>query len=71
MYEIRDNRLYCDGDPVGVRRDIVEFAACALHLPAPGPIPDDAARRMIALERKMLLVAVARTVRDLCGRAAA
>jgi len=58
MWSVRQGRLFCGADPVGVRRVIVEMVAGR----AEGPISPDKARTMIRMERALSLRALSRQI---------
>ncbi len=51
MWSVKDGRLYVDGEPVAVRRAVVEMVAKRRQ----GPVNDDQARHMIRMERALSL----------------
>jgi len=51
MWHVRDGKLYLDGEPVGVRRVLVEMVAKRQQ----GPVSEDQARHMIRMERALSL----------------
>jgi len=50
-YEVRRGRLFVNGEPVPVRRRVVEAVLTRMPRAVDGPIPDSIARRILALER--------------------
>ena len=58
MWSVKQGRLFCGADPVGVRRVIVELVAGR----AEGPIRPDKARTMIRMERALSLRALSRQI---------
>src|SRR5436190_23871912 len=46
-WSVKDGRLYCGRDPVGVRRVVVELVVGRLE----GPVAEEKARNMIRMER--------------------
>lgn len=58
MWIVRDGRLYCGGDPVAVRRVVVERVAGR----ARGPVTPEAARTMLRMERALSLRDLARSL---------
>ena len=51
MWTVRGGRLYCGGDPVAVRRVVVELVVGS----AEGPVTPVQARTMIRMERALSL----------------
>ncbi len=51
MWTLNNGRLYCGRDRVSVRRSVVEAVGGA----AAGPIPEETARVMLRLERRLSL----------------
>ena len=60
MWIVRDGKLYCDRDPVAVRRVVVEMVVGRWT----GPIPEDKARHMIRMERALSLRGLSQSLRD-------
>ena len=59
-WSVKDGRLYCGRDLVGVRRVVVEMVAGR----AQGPVPEEKARHMIRMERALSLRGLSQTLRD-------
>lgn len=57
---VKDGRLYCGRDPVGVRRVVVQMVAGR----AEGPVPEEKARHMIRMERALSLRTLSQSLRD-------
>lgn len=58
-WSVKDGRLFCGTDPVGVRRVVVQMVAGR----AEGPIPDGKARSMIRMERALSLRGLSESLR--------
>lgn len=59
-WSVKDGRLYCGPDPVGVRRVVVQMVAGR----AEGPIPEGKARSMIRMERALSLRGLSESLRQ-------
>jgi len=51
MWSVKDGKLYVDGEPVAVRRVVVEMVVKRRQ----GPVTEDQARHMIRMERALSL----------------
>lgn len=51
MWTVKDGRLYLDGEPVGIRRAVVEMVARRRQ----GAVTEEQARTMIRMERAISL----------------
>ncbi len=51
MWSVKDGRLYCGGEPVAIRRMVVEMVARR----ASGPVAPEQVRHMIRMERALSL----------------
>lgn len=60
VWSVKDGRLYCGSDLVGVRRVVVEMVAGR----ATGPVPEEKARHMIRMERALSLRGLSQSLRD-------
>ena len=58
MWSVKQGRLFCGADAVGVRRVVVELVAGR----AEGPLPPDKARTMIRMERALSLRALSKQI---------
>ena len=58
MWTVKEGKLYCGGEPVGVRRVVVEMVARR----ATGPVSDEKARHMIRMERALSLQGLSRSL---------
>jgi hypothetical protein len=56
MWNVKQGRLFCGADAVGVRRVVVELVAGR----AEGPLSADKARRMIRMERALSLLSLSK-----------
>lgn len=57
---VKDGRLWCGTDRVGVRRVVVQMVAGR----AEGPIPEEKARHMIRMERALSLRGLSQSLRE-------
>ena len=57
---VKDGRLYCGRDPVGVRRVVVELVVGRSE----GPVPEEKARHMIRMERALTLRGLSESLRE-------
>jgi hypothetical protein len=60
IWSVKDGRLYCGRDPVGVRRVVVEMVVGS----AAGPVPEEKARHMIRMERALALRGLSQSLRE-------
>ena len=60
IWSVRDGKLYCGPDPVGVRRVLVEMVAGRTE----GAIPEEKARAMIRMERALSLRGLSRSLEE-------
>ena len=60
VWSVKDGRLYCGRDLVGVRRVVVEMVVGR----ASGPVPEEKARHMIRMERALSLRGLSQTLRE-------
>ena len=59
-WSVKDGRLYCGRDLVGVRRVVVQMVAGRTE----GPVPEEKARHMIRMERALSLRTLSQSLRD-------
>lgn len=59
-WSVKDGRLFCGQDPVGVRRVVVEMVAGRTE----GPVSEEQARHMIRMERALSLRGLSQSLRD-------
>lgn len=59
-WSVKDGRLYCGRDPVGVRRVVVEMVVGRSE----GPVPEEKARSMIRMERALSLRGLSQSLRE-------
>jgi hypothetical protein len=59
-WSVKDGRLYCGGDPVGVRRVVVEMMVGRNE----GPVSEEKARHMIRMERALSLRGLSQSLRE-------
>jgi hypothetical protein len=60
VWSVKDGRLYCGGDLVGVRRVVVEMVVGRTS----GPVPEEKARHMIRMERALALRGLSQSLRE-------
>ena len=60
VWSVKDGRLYCGRDLVGVRRVVVEMVVGS----ASGPVPEEKARHMIRMERALALRGLSQSLRE-------
>ena len=60
IWSVKDGRLYCGRDLVGVRRVVVEMVAGRTS----GPVPEEKARSMIRMERALALRGLSQSLRE-------
>jgi hypothetical protein len=60
IWSVKDGRLYCGRDPVGVRRVVVEMVVGRSE----GPVPEEKARSMIRMERALSLRGLSQSLRE-------
>ena len=60
VWSVKNGRLYCGRDPVGVRRVVVEMVVGG----ASGPVPEEKARHMIRMERALALRGLSQSLRE-------
>ena len=60
VWSVKDGRLYCGRDRVGVRRVVVEMVVGR----AEGPVPEEKARHMIRMERALALLGLSQSLRE-------
>ena len=60
VWSVKDGRLYCGRDPVGVRRVVVQMVVGD----ASGPVPEEKARHMIRMERALALRGLSQSLRE-------
>jgi len=59
-WSVKDGRLFCGRDLVGVRRVVVEMVVGR----AEGPVSEEQARHMIRMERALSLRGLTQSLRD-------
>ena len=59
-WSVKDGRLYCGRDVVGVRRVVVEMVVGR----AEGPVAEEKARHMIRMERALTLRGLSQSLRE-------
>jgi len=59
-WSVKDGRLYCGRDPVGVRRVVVEMMVGRNE----GPVSEEKARHMIRMERALSLRTLSQSLRE-------
>ena len=59
-WSVKDGRLYCGRDLVGVRRVVVQMVAGRIQ----GPVPEEKARHMIRMERALSLRTLSQSLRE-------
>jgi len=59
-WSVKNGRLFCGHDPVGVRRVVVEMVMGR----AEGPVPEEKARHMIRMERALSLRGLSQSLRE-------
>ena len=60
QWSVKDGRLFCGRDPVGVRRVVVEMVVGRNE----GPVSDETARHMIRMERALTLRGLTQSLRE-------
>jgi hypothetical protein len=60
QWSVKDGRLYCGRDLVGVRRVVVELVAGRNE----GPVSEEKARHMIRMERALSLRGLTQSLRE-------
>jgi hypothetical protein len=72
MYQVIEGKLHCDGDPVGVRREVVQavLADWGYEGDTTMVLARGAAEEMLRMERELLLKGVEITVRRVNDSAA-
>ena len=72
MYQVIDGKLFCDGEPVGVRRQVVRHVMAEWGYAGDTAIvlARGAAREMLAIERELLLKDVELSLRPIYAAAA-
>lgn len=60
VWSVKDGRLYCGRDRVGVRRVVVEMVVGS----ASGPVPEEKVRHMIRMERALALRGLSQSLRE-------
>jgi hypothetical protein len=60
VWSVKNGRLYCGRDLVGVRRVVVEMVVGS----ASGPVPEEKARHMIRMERALALRGLSQSLRE-------
>jgi len=59
-WSVKDGRLYCGREPVGVRRVVVEMVVGRSE----GPVPEEKVRHMIRMERALSLRGLSQSLRS-------
>lgn len=72
MYQVIDGKLLCDGEPVGVRREVVRHVMADWGYAGDTAfvLPRGAAQEMMAIERELLLKGVEISLRQVYAAAA-